>query len=209
MANTTSQTPVEESFTLAGYVLKVFLWVIPSFFFWYFTAAIFCFPAIFLADLILPHLMPSIITAVEQHGFVADVVTELDVRNAKGLSGQLVFSINALKYAYGFPLLFAMTIATNKSVYNKLDTLTYGFIILIFSQTWSLCFEALSTLLLKLGGDNFQTITQTIPLYSDAWVLNGIALGYQLGFLILPAVVPIVFWVLRHQDFLNMIARRK
>ncbi len=195
--------------TVSSFLFKTILWIIPAFFFWHFAATIVCYPAVFLSDLILPYLMPSIVSGLEQHRGLADVVTFLTVTNEKGQEGDLVFSINTLKYAYGFPLLFAMTLATNRSSYAKMDTLTYGFIIIILAQVWSICFEVLSTLLLKLGGDNFDHITQTLPFYDSPLVLNGIALGYQLGFLILPAVVPIIFWVFQHQSFLKEISTRK
>jgi len=207
MDNAVTKNSEEDTFTVAGFLFKTILWIIPAFFFWYIAAAIFCFPAIFLSDLIIPYLLPSILEGVEQQSYLADIVTELDIKDNSGQTGQLVFSINTLKYAYGFPLLFAMTVATNQSIYKKLDTLTYGFIIIALAQTWSICFEVLSTLLLKIGGENFNIITEALPFYSEPSVLNGIALGYQLGFLILPAIIPISYWVLRHQLFLKQISK--
>jgi hypothetical protein len=194
-------------FTVTFFLIKTIFWLIPAFFFWYIGAKIFCYPAIFLSDTLLPHILPSIVSGLShlQSGG-ADVITNLQLKAPDGRSGQLIFSVNTLKYAYGFPLLFAMTMATNRTSYEKMDTLTYGFIIIVFAQTWSICFEVMSTVLLKASGDHFDQITQVLPFYSESFVLNSIALGYQLGFLILPAVVPIIFWVFQHQSFLKMIA---
>lgn len=209
MPNESTTTEDLELFTLHGFLGKIILWLIPAFFFWFITAAIICFPAIFIANLILPYLMPSIVSGLEQQRYLVDVITELTVKNAMGEEGILVFEINALKYAYGFPLFYALTMATTTSIYAKLDTLTYGFIVIIFAQTWSICFEVISSLLLKMGGENFDQITQALPFYSDSWVLTGVALAYQLGFLILPAIIPIAYWVLRHQSFFEQISSQR
>jgi len=102
-----------------------------------------------------------------------------------------------------------MTLATNRTLYAKMDTLTYGFIIIILAQTWSICFETLTTLLLQSSPEHHDFILQKLPIYDNEFALNGIGLGYQLGFLILPAVVPIIFWVFQHESFLKQISTRK
>ncbi|MGB0847562.1 MAG: exosortase H-associated membrane protein [Thiolinea sp.] len=38
--------------------------------------------------------------------------------------------------------------------------------------------------------------------------MNFVALGYQLGFLILPAIVPIAFWIMRHKGLLERLAQK-
>ena len=200
-----SKPSLTAHFSLRGFILRTLFYLIPAFFFWYHAASIVCWPAIALANLLMPLFMPDIVTGLEQNGYLVEVVTTLAAQTKQGEVGQLVFSLNALQYGYGLPLLTAMTLATNQSPYQKMDTLTYGFILIIMVQTWSLCFDVATNLLLKMEGTYFNTITEAIPLYAEPIVLNGIGLGYQLGFLILPAVVPIVYWVLRHQPFLKQI----
>ena len=204
-----SKLPEIKNVSIGHFLIRTVLYLIPAFFFWYLAANIFCWPAIALTDLLMPLIMPNIVTGIEQQGYFINVVTELDMTNSQNQVGQLLFSLNALKYAYGFPLLYAMTLASPQSFYQKMDTLTYGSLLIILAQTWSICFEIASTLLLKLGVVNFKIITEALPFYADPIVLKGIALGYQLGFLILPAVVPIAYWVLRHQLFLKQIAVKK
>ncbi len=207
MHNNTTTT--QQALGINGFLGRIFLWLVPLFFFWYIAAGIVCYPAIFLADFILPYALPGIITALEPQGYLADIITTLSTKDASGRIGLMVIETNTLIYAYGLPLLMAMTLATNTSIFHKLDTLTYGILILIAVHTWGICFDVLTTLVLKMGGGVFQQIIAKVPAYSDELIRNGLALGYQLGSLILPAVVPIGFWVLRHQAFLKGISENK
>lgn len=191
------------------FLLKTMMWLPVTFFVWYMAATLFSFPAIFLSDLILPLLMPGVIEGVDQQGYWVDIVTQLNVQAANGQTGQFVFSLNALKYGYGFPLILSMMLATPESIYNKLDNMTYGLLVVVGAQTWGVCFEALSSLLLKTGREITAQVEATLGYVSSEWFLNIIALGYQLGFLILPAIVPIAFWVLRHQGLLERLAKPK
>lgn len=184
------------------------MWLPVIFFVWYIAAAWFSFPAIFLSDLILPLIMPGVIEGVDQQGYWVDIVTQLDVRAANGQTGQFAFSLNALKYGYGFPLILSMMLATPESVYNKLDNITYGLLVVVGTQTWGICFEALSSLSLKTGPGITAQVEAILSYTNNEFFLNFVALGYQLGFLILPAVVPIAFWVMIHQGLLERLAKR-
>lgn len=191
------------------FLVKTMMWLPVTFFVWYMAAAAFSFPAIFLSDLILPLIMPGVMAGVEQQGYWVDIVTQLKIQAANGQTGQFAFSFNALKYGYGFPLILAMMLATPESIYNKLDNITYGLLVVIGAQTWGICFEALSSLLLKTSQEITTQVEAILSYAGNGAFLNVIALGYQLGFLILPAIVPIAFWVLRHQGLLERLAKPK
>ena len=189
------------------FLLKTLLWLPVCFVGWYWAAGLFSFPAIWLSDLLLPWILPGVMEGVEQNGYIVDIVTQLTVQ-ANGQTGQFVFEFNALKYGYGFPLILAMMLATPYSIYNKLDDITYGLGVVVLAQTWGICFEALSSLLLKTGNEITTQVHTLLPFTDSDLFLNGVALGYQLGFLILPAIVPIVFWIMRHQGLLERLARK-
>ena len=144
---------------------------------------------------------------VEQNGYIVDIVTQLKVQ-AQGQTGQFVFEFNALKYGYGFPLILAMMLATPYSIYSKLDDITYGLIVVVLAQAWGIIFEAMTGLLLKTGQEITSQAHAILPYTQNEFFLNFIALGYQLGFLILPAIVPIAFWIMRHQGLLERLARK-
>jgi len=86
------------SFTVSGFLLKTILWIIPAFFFWYIAATVFCYPAIFLSDLILPQILPSIVSGIQSVGAgAAQVMTDLEVKSPDGRTGLLSFGMNTLK----------------------------------------------------------------------------------------------------------------
>lgn len=196
-----------QTLSIERFVGQVFMWLGPLFFLWFIAAESICFPAIFLSDFLLPHLFPSIVTGLEQQGYMADIVTALSTQDAEGRSGVMVIETNALIYVYGLPLLIAMTLATNEPVYKKIDTLIYGLLIILLVQVWGICFGIGATLLLKMGVGIYEQIIAIIPFYGMSFASNGVALGYQLGSLIFPVVVPIAYWALKHQEFLKKITQ--
>lgn len=190
------------------FLLLTLIWMPITFFIWAGLGNWFTFPAAFLADKILPLMMPGVIEGVEQQGVRVDIMTTL-VITANDQTGQFVPTFNALKYGYGIPLILAMVLAVPYSIYDKLDNIIYGVSLAFLTQAWGVCFETLAFLLLKTGPDIRLQIQNLLTYADNDWFLNFIALGYQLGYLILPAIVPIAFWVLRHQSFLEHISRNR
>ncbi|ODB84861.1 hypothetical protein A3195_07300 [Candidatus Thiodiazotropha endoloripes] len=73
----------------------------------------------------------------------------------------------------------------------------WGLPLLFLFQVWGVCFDGLKTLLFTLGPDVSAQLAFT-PLAMD-----GVALGYQLGYLILPSVLPLVIWVVQYRAYLT------
>lgn len=204
LAKETAQPDISAS----QFLLKTLLWLPICFIGWYWAAGLFSFPAIFLSDLLLPLILPVIEGVEQQQRYLVDIVTTLEIKTIDGKIGQFVFEFNALKYGYGFPLILAMMLATPYSIYSKLDDITYGLIVVVMAQAWGICFEAMSSLLLKTGHDITSQIHTILPYTQHEFFLNFVALGYQLGFLILPAIVPITFWIIRHKGLLERLAQK-
>lgn len=204
MAEETAQPDISAK----QFLLKTLLWLPVCFVGWYWAASLFSWPAIQLSDLLLPLMLPGVMEGVEQNGYMVDIVTQLNVQAANGQTGQFVFEFNALKYGYGFPLILAMMLATPYSLYSKLDDITYGLGVVVLAQAWGIIFEALSSLLLKTGNEITAQVDALLPYTNSEFFLNFVALGYQLGFLILPAIVPIVFWIMRHKGLLERLAEQ-
>ena len=93
-----------------------------------------------------------------------------------------------------------MLLATPDKISNKLQNLYIGILILLLVQIWGVTFDTLQTLVFKLGMGIAETLNTT------AFTRELIALGYQLGYLILPAVTPILLWVVMYQNHLARIA---
>jgi uncharacterized membrane protein YjjP (DUF1212 family) len=74
-----------------------------------------------------------------------------------------------------------------------------GFVILVLAQTWGVSLEILMTLLFKLDA------SMSSQLGFSAFQKELVALGYQFGYLILPAVTPLVLWIGFHQEFIGQL----
>ena len=117
----------------------------------------------------------------------------------EGQKAELVFSVNSLVYCYSIPLDTALILATPDTEKAKWIHWVTGFIILVLTQSWGVSFDILKTLLFKLD------ISLSSQLGFSAFQKELVALGYQFGYLILPAVTPLVLWIGFHQEFLGQL----
>ena len=83
---------------------------------------------------------------------------------------------------------------------NKFLNFYICFLVLIIVQAWGVTFDAMVTFVFKLGRGIGETMGTT------EFTREVIALCYQLGFLILPAVTPILLWFVMYQDQLIKLA---
>ncbi len=155
---------------------------------------------------VLTHLFPHTIAGVEQQGTAVDIVTRfviaapVDGSAPPGATGQVVFAINALKYTYGWPLLLALTLAAPTGWREKLYRAVMGGLLLLPVPVWGVACEALKVLVFQMD-PAIAAQMGTTPLTREL-----LALAYQLGYLILPAVAPILIWAALHRDFLGELA---
>ena len=98
--------------------------------------------------------------------------------------------MNPLVYSYGLPLLFGLIMATNQALLRKLLVLLVGWVVIVGVQVWGVFWQSLKMMAFNFGGPAHQAVI-------DAGVSEtAIALCYQLGVLILPALAPVIVWVL-------------
>ena len=147
-------------------------------------------------------LVPEWIDAIVQQGHQVEVMTlfsptaQPSLAVPEGQVAYLSFDINVLKYSYGIPLFTALMLATPGKDETQWTQWIIGLVILYLAQTFGVCLEMLKILAFSLG-----------PEVSAQLDLSGlqqemIALGYQLGYLILPAVTPLALWIGFSQQFL-------
>jgi hypothetical protein len=169
---------------------------------WYFWAPVLNWPLVQLTDLILTAFLPDIIAEVVPLGASMDVITRLPVAQEvraqipAGIHGDLVFTVNPLIYSAGFPLYTALLIATPGEDSLKWRRWIVGAFILLLAQTWGVCFEILKTLLFNLGSE----VNRALAFSTMQTELTGLA--YQLGYLILPTVLPVAVWVIQNRTFI-------
>ena len=181
----------------------VVLWLPLSFAGWYYMAIVMTWPVTYLTDLVMTGLFPNAVTDVVQQGYMLDVATAFappGAVQAPGRIAEMVFSVNPLIYGYSIPLFTGLMLATPGEEGDKWFRWTIGILVLIPVQVWGVSFEILKTLLFNLGPDVREAMGFA------PWQLEAVALGYQAGYLVLPAVTPIVVWIAFHREFLARLA---
>lgn len=190
---------------VAGFILRVLIWLPVCVAGWYYLAPSLVWPVALLSDWFLTTFFADVIDGVEQLGDRLDIVTllPLPASLSKGLqpgsSADLVFSMNPLIYSYGLPLFTALTIAAPENPADedlKWRNWLWGLPLLLVAQVWGICFDVLKTLLYTLGPE----ISQRMAFSSIE--MDAVALGYQLGYLILPSVLPMAIWVVQYRSAL-------
>lgn len=183
------------------FLLRVVLWLLPLFVLWYALAPLLLLPVAGWSHWLLTALFPHAIAGVERHGINMDILTRfllaapLGAPAPPGAAGALAFTLDALKYAYGWPLLMALTLAAPAPWGEKAYRAVMGTLLLLLVPLWGVTFEALKVLVFDLPPAVAERMGAT-PLAREL-----LALAYQLGYLILPPVAPILLWAAFHRDF--------
>ncbi len=190
-----------EMMSVKGFLLKILIWLPITFVVWYFITPIILYLVSVLAKAVLTILVSQTVVDVDVYERVLHIVTPFAAEKSNDVNnGQLVFAINAMKYGYGIALFIAMLLATPDKLGNKLQNLYIGVLILLLVQVWGVTFDTLQTLTFKLGMGVAETLGTT------PFIRELIALGYQLGYLILPAIAPILLWFAMYQNHLIKLA---
>jgi len=188
---------------LSSFFLRVLLWLPLAFGGWFLFAILMATPVAWLSELALPALFPDLFAGVERHGYLLDIVTRISppAEYSQGRAGELAFGVNPMIYGYGIPLFTALVLATAEE-----DGFRHGWIwiggmvVLVLVQGFGVTLEALKVVLFGLG-----------PAASgqagfSPWQRELVALGYQLGTLVLPAMTPVALWLGSYRRFVVRLA---
>jgi len=180
------------------------LWLPMGFFLWFYLADWLVWPVGRIADLILTALMPDAIDGLQQVRHSFDVYTLIPAeRLVEGRVALLTWSVNPMIYGYGVPLLFGLIMATPRlSPVHRILQMLAGYLVLVLVQVWGVCWEVLKDMALKTGPLAARVVSEL------GLAENLIALCYQLGYLIMPAVLPLMLWILMNRRFLDQYIAR-
>jgi hypothetical protein len=176
--------------TLGPFVLRVFLWLPPSFAAWYLgahwhTEIAAAFARFFIA------LFNGLLVSATENGAELVFVTSIKVEQA-GQAGVLSIDVNPLIYTYGLPLLLALMLATRARFWRVVA----GMAILLPFQGWGIAFDFLAQVGVKLGPE----IAMQAGLLG---VREAIVLAYQAGNLIFPSLAPVAVWAVLERPFIE------
>ena len=100
-------------------------------------------------------------------------------------------------YSYGLPLFAALLLESGET--GRWRKLLLGTLVLVPFQAWGICFDLLKQVAITAGpGVAAETG------YSS-WQRENIALGYQMGTLMLPTVAPIALWLALNRKLIPML----
>jgi hypothetical protein len=197
----TSSLPQEtvvqkEELKLSELLILASLWMLFGFMLWFYLSALHGAPARIVSGAILSEILGNhfhqIVVEPNQH-FLFQVETTIQYVFRDGSKDALGFVVNPLVFTYGLPLLFGLVMGSDVSWRRKAGILLIGYVVITGVQVWGVVFQSLKMLAFNFG-------SQTHQIVREVGVSDGvIALGYQLGTLILPALAPIFVWVLTNR----------
>jgi hypothetical protein len=196
----TSPGDAKEELKLSELLILASMWMLFGFMLWFYLSAFHGVPARLASEAILSHILGSdfyrIIVEPNQH-FLFQVETQIQFTFRDGTTDALGFIVNPLIFSYGLPLLFGLVMGSDVSWLRKVVIMLTGYVVITLVQIWGVVWQSL-----KMLSFNFGEQTHAIVLshgVSDA----SIALGYQLGTLIFPALAPIFIWVLSNRPLVE------
>jgi hypothetical protein len=181
-------------------VLSALLWLPACFLLWFLFDSVVVWPAARVANWLLPAWLPGAVAAVEQLGATLSVDTRLVIDAGGGRLGVLVLDeVRPLVYAWSLPLFGGLVMAAPLTARERLRQLLIGLPLLWLIVIWGSVFDILKRLAFDAGPLGLAAV-QAAGLGPEA-----IALGYQFGYLILPAVMPVALWVVLNRRFLEQV----
>ena len=195
-----SQVAEAQELKLSELLILAALWMLFGFMLWYFLSAFHVVPARLAAEGILGQLLGDDfrqIVAEPNQRFLYRVETNIPFTFSDGSKEALGFLVNPLIYSYGLPLLFGLVMGSNAGWRRKVTLMLIGCLVITAVQVWGVVWESLKLLAFNFG-DQPHAVVQRHGVPDTA-----IALCYQLGSLILPALAPIFVWVLGNRPLVE------
>ncbi len=185
---------------LSELLILASLWMLFGFMLWFYLSAFHGTPSRLAAEAILSHVLGdhfyNIIVNPEQH-FLFQVQTTFMFDFRDGTTDSLGFIVNPLVYSYGLPLLFGLVMGSDVGWLRKFTILLIGYVTITAVQIWGVVWQSLKMLAFNFG-------SQTHVIIEEAGISDEvIAMCYQLGSLILPALAPIFVWVLANRPLVE------
>lgn len=191
-AETSGGNPVKEMFLLAALYLPL------GFFLWFFFGSALMFPVARLSELVLTGLFPQLFEQIVQLDFRLEIQTMVTMeRQVEGRTALLNLEINPMLYAWGMALLFGLIMATPLSVTRRIVQMLAGYALVTLVTIWGVFWEAWTDMAFRMGPEAAAAVQ------ASAMPPNLIALCYQLGYLMFPAVIPVASWILMNRPFIE------
>ncbi|MDX1571724.1 MAG: exosortase H-associated membrane protein [Xanthomonadales bacterium] len=181
-------------FSLKAFMLNVVLWLPLAFFLWFYLAPVLVAPVGWGVSGILALWPGELFHGVVRDGYWLQVGVLLDLPEGLAIAD---IPVNPMLYGYGLPLIVGLVVSTPLAARHRLLQLLAGYLLVAMIQIWGVIWECFRTLAFEMGEPGM-VVQRAAGLPSEV-----IALAYQFGYLILPAVVPVAAWILFNRRFIE------
>ena len=165
---------------IAGFLVAMALWVPLS----PWTSH----PVAAITHIVLGNTAPDWVRAIHKSPGRLEVDTRIRVAAAESAASnqiaELVVEAKPARYGYGLPLLLALLFAARSR--RWLPKALGAYALLLIPQSFSLTFDVLRQIMVAAVAG---------ALGVAQWRLEAIALGYQIGALLLPTLAPVALWL--------------
>jgi len=185
--------------TLRAFLLRVLIWLPICFAAWYFSSILYTPVLAALSGVMLTSTLSNVFERIVADGNQLVILTHIRVLSElQGVAaqGELSFEINPLKYGYGIALYTALLLATPMADSTKAFNWLLGVTLLTLAQCAGIAAEAIKIVAFQLGPE------ATAQLAFPGWALEALALSYQVGYLIVPPVLPALIWLWQAREVL-------
>lgn len=182
---------------VGGFFLRAILWLVPSLALWFWARDWLVAPVAWLVERVMLYSFPVWVYGTELAGTEQTLLTAVQVPHPSGRAAELLVDTNVLMYCYGLPMLLALLLASR--AHGTWWKFPAGALVMWPLQAWGVVFD----FLIQVGAHyaRFSTpITGFTPFQVD---LFGVA--YQLGYLVLPTLAPVMLWLLFERRFIGMV----
>lgn len=186
--------PIKEMFLLAALYLPL------GFFLWFYLAGLLMWFPGRLVEWAMTGFFPEVFERVVQLGFHFEIQTLIPLeRQVEGQTALLNGESNPMTYAWGMALLFGLIMATPLSASRRVVQMLISYLVMSVVTAWGVFWQTWTDLAFGYGPEPAAAVAQFGPSPTM------IALFYQLGYLMLPAVVPLATWILMNRPFLERV----
>jgi hypothetical protein len=166
---------------------------------WYLAAPLWIWPIAICADGLLHFLFPHLVASVEQAGHNLNIVTNLgDIKlfTEQNKMAALEFTLNPLAYGYSLAFYSAILLASPPGqTMHKFKAWWSGTLVLAGVLIFGVSTDALKSIAFDLAPPGM-----SYPIGFSSTQLNVLGLAYQLGYLILPSISPLLLWALANKQ---------
>lgn len=188
----------QPSSVIAIFFVRALAFLVPTLALWYWARNYVVMPVAWLAGTFMQGYFPGWVSGIELNGINLTLLTRLAVAQGSGQVAELAPEVSVLTYCYGLPLLAALFLAARaKRLWWKLPVCALG---LLPFQAWGVCYAWLLQVAVQSGPR-----TRAMTYFTDLDI-NLIGLGNQIGFLLLPTLVPMLMWLYLERSFVITVA---